>query len=74
MRHRIRTMEELEAALDGHQFDKWHRLTLAAIEAGNASDARVFAHSLAGHARQMAADTLAFGDEPQLPADMPLAA
>lgn len=63
MKHRIRTMEELEAALDGHQFDKWHRVTLAAIAAGNASDARAFAKRLASHCRETMADTLAFDDE-----------
>lgn len=66
----IRTMEQLEAALDAHTFDKWHRVTLAAIEAGNASDAGAFAKRLAGHCRETMADTLAFGDDPPLLADI----
>jgi len=66
----VRTMAELEAALDDHYAAKWLRVTLAAVEAGNSSDARAFATRLTSHYRQRQADALAFGDEPQLLADI----
>lgn len=65
-----RTMEELEAALDAHNFAKWLWATRAAIEAGNADDAGRFAARAARDYHQLAADRLAFGDDATMYADM----
>ena len=66
----MRTMQELEAALDSHYAAKWLRVTLAAVEAGNSSDARAFATRLASHYRERQADVLVFGDEAGFLADI----
>jgi hypothetical protein len=66
----IRTFEQLEIALDNHRAARLHRLTLAAIASGNVTDARHFAAALTSHCNETLTDMLAFGDEPQLLADI----
>jgi hypothetical protein len=66
----MRTLEQLEIALDNHRAARLHRLTLAAIASGNVADARAFAHSLASHCNEQLTDLSAFSDEPQLLADI----
>lgn len=67
---RIRTMPELERALDAHNAAKWQAAVVAAIEAGNTDDAVAFANRAIRDYRQRSADVLAFGDEPALLADI----
>jgi len=66
----IRTMTELEAALDAHSAAKWRAAVAAAIQAGNADDAIAFAKRAIRDERQRQADTRTFGDEPQSLADV----
>lgn len=66
----IRTMTELEAALDAHSAAKWRAAVAAAIQAGNADDAIAFAKRAIRDERQRQADTRTFGDEPATLADM----
>ena len=66
----IRTFEQLEIALDNHRAARLHRLTLAAIAAGNVTDAREFATALASHCNEQMTDLRTFGDEPMLLADI----
>lgn len=67
---RIRTMTELERALDAHNAAKWQAAVVAAIEAGNADDAVAFANRAIRDHRQRSADVLVFGDAPSLLADV----
>lgn len=67
---RIRTMPELERALDAHNAAKWQAAVVAALNAGNTDDAVAFAKRAIRDHRQRGADVLAFGDAPSLLADV----
>ncbi len=66
----IRTMAELEAALDAHSAAKWQAAVVAALNVGNADDAVAFANRAIRDHRQQQADRLALGDDPVMYADI----